>query len=91
MLRAFAALSVVFFHTGYMPGGHGFGWFGVDIFFVISGYIMTRICDRNPQFFLRRRLIRIVPPYWAFTVLLFIAAIFFPASWVSLELSPYFF
>ncbi len=74
-LRAFAAVLVVTFHTGYIwPTGFGVGSFGVDVFFVISGYIMARICDTNPSYFLRRRLIRIVPPYWVLTLLIFALA-----------------
>jgi peptidoglycan/LPS O-acetylase OafA/YrhL len=40
-LRAWAVMSVVFFHFG-VPGFSG-GFIGVDIFFVISGYLMTGI------------------------------------------------
>ena len=82
VLRALAAVLVVTFHTGYIwPSGHGVGSFGVDIFFVISGYIMARICDSNPSFFLRRRLIRIIPPYWVLPFLVFALAWF--CSWVG--------
>lgn len=74
-LRAFAAVLVVLYHTGYTwPGGYTVGSFGVDIFFVISGYIMARICDGNASFFLRRRLIRVVPPYWVMTLFVFVLA-----------------
>ncbi|AZA82153.1 hypothetical protein C1637_10015 [Chryseobacterium lactis] len=40
-LRAFSVLSVLFYHFGY--GFFKGGFIGVDIFFVISGYLMTRI------------------------------------------------
>jgi peptidoglycan/LPS O-acetylase OafA/YrhL len=40
-LRGVAVLAVVLFHFG-TPGASG-GYVGVDVFFVISGYLMTRI------------------------------------------------
>jgi exopolysaccharide production protein ExoZ len=78
LLRAFAAIAVVIFHTGFrFPGMRPFGSFGVDVFFVISGYIMARILDpinNSSDHFFRRRILRIVPPYWFFTLLIFFAA-----------------
>jgi peptidoglycan/LPS O-acetylase OafA/YrhL len=40
-LRALAVLPVILFHAGYSTFGGGF--VGVDIFFVISGYLITTI------------------------------------------------
>jgi len=83
VLRAFAAVAVVVFHTGFaFPFLRPFGSFGVDVFFVISGYIMARILDpasdSSSDFFFRRRVLRIVPPYWFFTILLYLAALRIP-------------
>lgn len=84
VLRAFAAVAVVVFHTGYILPfmARSFGSFGVDVFFVISGYIMARILDpaspSSSDFFFRRRVLRIVPPYWFFTILLYLAALRLP-------------
>lgn len=83
VLRAFAAVAVVVFHTGFaFPFMRPFGSFGVDVFFVISGYIMARILDpasdSSSDFFFRRRVLRIVPPYWFFTILLYLVALRIP-------------
>jgi peptidoglycan/LPS O-acetylase OafA/YrhL len=82
-LRAFAAVAVAVFHTGYaLPSMRRVGSFGVDIFFVISGYIMARILDSGTpsdgELFFRRRVLRIVPPYWFFTILLYLVALRVP-------------
>ncbi len=79
-LRAAAALMVVFFHADGMAqeyfnfSGLPFGAAGVDIFFVISGFIMwiTTASERiTPASFAVNRIIRIVPLYWAMTLLLY--------------------
>ncbi|EKS36878.1 acyltransferase family protein [Afipia broomeae] len=79
-LRAAAALMVVFFHADGMAeeylnfSGLPFGAAGVDIFFVISGFIMwiTTASERTtPPSFAVTRIIRIVPLYWTMTLLLY--------------------
>ncbi|NYF99596.1 acyltransferase family protein [Janibacter cremeus] len=40
-LRAFAVLAVIAFHL--LPGTLPGGWFGVDVFFVISGFLITAL------------------------------------------------
>jgi exopolysaccharide production protein ExoZ len=75
MLRGVAALMVVFVHLdnqlkylGYRVLGSGWLAFGVDIFFVISGFIMWVSVERRPGItaatFFRHRLERIAPLYW---------------------------
>jgi peptidoglycan/LPS O-acetylase OafA/YrhL len=82
-LRGFAALLVVLGHTMFaFPHMVPFGTFGVDIFFVISGFIMAMICDRNPEKFFLRRLIRILPLYWTATLGVFFLAIVAP-EWMK--------
>lgn len=65
-LRAIAVLAVIFFH-GRVPGFGG-GFVGVDVFFVISGYLITGIMLRERDAgtfryfdFWERRLRRIAP------------------------------
>jgi len=71
-LRALAVLSVIIFHMnpGWLPGG----FIGVDVFFVISGYLITKIIHREiteGSFsflnFYNRRIKRILPVF--FTVI----------------------
>ena len=79
-LRAVAALTVVWVHARYVIPGIGeqlgepyFGGSGVDLFFVISGFIMvvtTARDDLTPQKFFLLRVIRVVPLYWVATLAL---------------------
>ncbi|MEM1414737.1 MAG: acyltransferase family protein [Myxococcota bacterium] len=46
-LRAVAVLPVLFFHTD-LPGARG-GYVGVDVFFVISGFLITSILQKEIQ------------------------------------------
>jgi len=63
-LRAFAVISVIFFH--YQITFFSGGFLGVDIFFVISGYLMTLILDKKINFkeileFYLKRIRRLLP------------------------------
>jgi exopolysaccharide production protein ExoZ len=81
VLRAFAALCVVYYHTTSEAGLNlpiSIGTRGVDVFFVISGFIITYASARNPDQFFLRRLIRIVPFYWAATAVVFAIAVVVP-------------
>ncbi|MDP3330590.1 MAG: acyltransferase [Methylococcaceae bacterium] len=82
ILRAVAATSVVYFHIGSAASTSinipVFGSFGVDIFFVISGFVMAMVVSngQGPRSFVISRLSRIIPLYWILTTcLLLLAAI----------------
>lgn len=77
-LRAVAAIGVV---QSNIADIYSLDWragdAGVDLFFVISGFIMwliTRRSEVTPAQFVKRRLLRIVPLYWLLTLLLAISA-----------------
>ena len=90
-LRGFAALAVVIHHTsGYVKRyfeptllfGDKFsiGFAGVDLFFVISGFIIHFTSKRyvdNPsklKEYLQKRFIRVYPIYWIITTILFFSS-----------------
>lgn len=81
-LRALAALSVVLYHAGQWSGpGFAIGAAGVDLFFVISGFVMgLTIQDpaAAPKTFISHRLWRIGPPYWLVSLLVFGLALSWP-------------
>lgn len=66
-LRGLAALLVVFVHFSYgLPLSIFCGAIGVDIFFFISGFIMSETAERykeNKLLFIKNRIIRIYPLY----------------------------
>jgi peptidoglycan/LPS O-acetylase OafA/YrhL len=77
-LRAFSVLLVFFFHCNLEFFSKGY--LGVDIFFVISGYVMTKILEenyfknKNNQFknFYVKRIIRIAPVYFTVITVFFL-------------------
>jgi peptidoglycan/LPS O-acetylase OafA/YrhL len=58
------------------PGDRGA--FGVDIFFVISGFIIAYVVSKNTNQFLLKRVIRIVPLYILATIVMTITVLVFP-------------
>lgn len=88
-LRGLAALAVVYYHlslkyndlvivTSELPV---FGSEGVNVFFVLSGFIisyMNELRAKNPMRFLWDRIVRVVPLYWFYTIIIVLAMSFFP-------------
>jgi peptidoglycan/LPS O-acetylase OafA/YrhL len=84
-LRGIAALSVVFFHytTKYRETyGHTFstkwdliyGWYGVPLFFIISGFVIFMTINKvnSASEFAYRRFIRLYPTFWACVFITFL-------------------
>ena len=87
-LRGIAVLLVVFFHAGLpLPGG----FIGVDVFFVVSGYVITSSLIREStgsesirlqlQHFYIRRAKRLIPALGALVFAVMIASYFVESSW----------
>lgn len=105
-LRAVAALLVVAYHAvdqwtthrpGYSAGDYWpNGAAGVDIFFVISGLVMTISTQRNagrpnPAWtFAKDRVVRIVPLYWLVTTAKIAAVLALPAMVERTTLAPFY-
>src|SRR3954463_6186807 len=82
-LRGVASLLVVIYHNfGFINKYFFFGWLGLDIFFVLSGFLITDILlnTLDTKYYLRnfyvRRILRVFPLYYASLV---IFLIIFPA------------
>lgn len=99
-LRAVAALAVFYFHfcvvkdgpyTSDPPPIEKIGSAGVDLFFVISGFIMAMLVWNAPTTFSRfmfARFVRIVPLYWSATILVFAIALIAPSLLGSTTADP---
>lgn len=90
-LRAVAALAVVVFHAADKTGYRfTVGAAGVDIFFVISGFVMWTLAETkpvSPLAFYRDRILRIAPPYWIITAVMAAGALagLFPRIRLTLD------
>jgi len=72
-LRALAAVAVVCFHAALKENANFLiGASGVDVFFVISGFLMVAITNSmtSPSKFVKDRVKRIVPIYWMATTVM---------------------
>jgi exopolysaccharide production protein ExoZ len=90
-LRAAAAIMVTLSHIG----GHAglnvqTGAAGVDVFFVISGFIIWTVTAQrvqSPGRFMVDRLSRVAPPYILLTAAIYLAAIAMPAVFPNMRVS----
>ncbi|MFE7979393.1 acyltransferase family protein [Streptomyces shenzhenensis] len=64
-----------------------FGWIGVEIFFVISGFVICMSCwGRTPRQFFVSRVIRLYPAYWFAVVFTTGVLVALPGVWDRLAL-----
>jgi peptidoglycan/LPS O-acetylase OafA/YrhL len=102
-LRGLAVLSVVFYHCHPRLAGTPFyyvslwGWAGVNLFFVLSGFLITSILveARNKPHYFRnfygRRALRIWPVYVLVLVVCYLNAQWFigPTIWSAVKAAPW--
>lgn len=91
-LRGIAAVAVVVHHAAVYFDFH-VGSAGVDLFFVISGFIMVSISrffgePIKPSGFLYRRIVRLVPLYWVYTTATLLLFLAMPSQFRSFHAEP---
>lgn len=85
-LRAFAIIGVMLVHAG-VPGARS-GWVGVDLFFVLSGFLITTLLMEEAQrhgkinwpAFMARRALRLMPAYALYALLVTVLMWWAPGS-----------
>ena len=98
-MRGVTAMMVVYFHIVLqiegLNGGSSLlpriGTSAVDVFFVLSGFVIwstTLSRDSNAWHFYRRRIVRVVPLYWGATATAAVAAILLPHLMESTRFDP---
>lgn len=74
LLRFAAAAMVAVFHVGPSGGVQGFwfGWVGVPVFFILSGFVIANSAQNaTPGSFLKNRIVRLMPAVWICATLTF--------------------
>lgn len=102
-LRALAAWSVVLHHycmilavqapSWWRQGFIDHGAVGVDVFFVVSGFVMALSASDpalSPRAFIAKRIGRIVPAYWLFTLIVALMIWGLPEIMLKQGVSPEF-
>jgi|SoiMethySBSTD1v2_1073268.scaffolds.fasta_scaffold464815_1 peptidoglycan/LPS O-acetylase OafA/YrhL len=104
ILRGLAALAVALDHLAFelarqfkwqaAPSLFSVGGAGVDVFFVISGFVIVYVSEPlfgkswAPTYFVARRLARIVPLYWSTTAIVLLDDLMRHGDLAAANLSP---
>ncbi len=83
-LRGIAALFVLMQHICFIERGS----FGVDLFFLISGFIMMYVTQKDTTHFVIKRAIRIIPLYYMMTLVSYAALLLVPGLFEQTTASP---
>lgn len=97
-LRAISVILVIFYHFNFTLNGKPLfpgGFIGVDIFFIISGYVISNLIlkeireKNNFEFFVffEKRLRRLIPALYFFLFVIFLISLFFLLPSRLLQLS----
>ena len=91
-LRGLAAVSVVVFHAfQWLDDQFWVGAAGVDVFFIISGFIIWTVSagrESSPASFAWRRFTRVAPAYWLMTLAVAAIALADPAFLPQVSVTP---
>lgn len=79
LYRFVAAVLVMGVHIPSIKMGH----IGVDIFFIISGFVMMTSTQEDVNSFFLKRMIRVIPLYWFLTIILFLLALYLPSTLIN--------
>lgn len=90
-LRAIAAFMVLLSHSVFklelngstLLGWYQIGGYGVDLFFIISGFIMCLTIERKKDSFfsfMKKRIVRIIPLYWVLTSVALVIFLLLPSA-----------
>lgn len=87
IIRFLGAFCIILYHSN-LVGEHGY--FGVEIFSIISGYIIVYSTREKEDkiHFLFKRLIRILPLYWIMTLFTYIIICVYPGLSIMSEAKP---
>lgn len=101
LLRFIAAITVVMFHYTFrgkiigqtaldvplLSSYFKYGYFGVHLFFIISGFVILLSIQKNSIFlFIKSRIVRLYPAYWVCAIITFLVILFFGETYFNASL-----